>query len=79
MSASICWRKVDPNPETLPVLAPSAFMEALDRAGMELPHAFDTDDIPVLRGLAAGSNLDGFKELIELIERHGMIKVWPQY
>jgi hypothetical protein len=81
MSATIYWEPVDPNPKHLHVMAPSWFMGCLERAGMELPHTFDSSDIKVLRGLAAAMDDDRnpFKELIQAIEENGSVNVWYQY
>jgi hypothetical protein len=81
MSANIYWEAVDPNPKSLYVMAPSWFMECLERAGMDLPHTFSEGDISVLRGLAAAMNdeKNPFKELIEAIQENGAVNVWYQY
>ena len=81
MSANIYWEAVNPNPKSLYTLAPSWFMECLERAGMELPHTFKESDIPVLRGLAASmrDDINPFKELIEAIQENGMVNVWYEY
>jgi hypothetical protein len=81
MSANIYWEAVDPNPKSLHVMAPSWFMGCLERAGMDLPHTFDSNDISVLRGLAASMNEDKnpFNQLIEAIEENGSVNVWYEY
>jgi len=81
MSANIYWEAVDPNPKSLHVMAPSWFMECLERAGMDLPHTFSRDDIPVLRGLAATirEEKNPFKELIQAIEENDDVNVWYEY
>lgn len=85
MSATILWRIVKPlNNKHLNTPAPSAFMEALKDADMELPHTFGSGDVKVLRGMAAVCRRDTknnpFRELADLIEQHEAdIYVWPEY
>jgi hypothetical protein len=85
VSATIFWRIVKPqNDKHLHTPAPSAFMEALRDAEMELPHTFDSGDVKVLRGMAAVCRGDTknnpFRELADLIEQHDAeIHVWPEY
>ena len=84
MSATIYWEPVDPSPAHLYVMAPSWFMGCLSRAGMELPHTFSKNDIPVLKGLAASmaaedDNVNPFMQLIKAIEDHNHVSVWAQY
>ena len=81
MSANIYWEAINPNPKSLYVMAPSWFMECLERADMGLPYTFGESDIPTLRGLAATMKDDRnpFKELIEAIEKNGEVNVWYEY
>jgi hypothetical protein len=81
MSANIYWEAINPNPKSLHVMAPSWFMECLERADMGLPNTFGESDIPTLRGLAATMKDDRnpFKELIEAIQKNGSVNVWYEY
>ena len=82
MSATIYWEPVNPNPKHLHVLAPSWFMECLERADMALPNTFSEKDIPVLQGLAASvssNDKNPFKQLIDAIKKNGEVNVWYQH
>ena len=82
MSATIFWEPVNVNAKSLHVLAPSSFMACLERADMPLPNTFDSDSIPILRGLAAamkeGEN-NPFTQLIKAIEKNGQVNVWYEH
>jgi hypothetical protein len=50
--------------------------------GYLLPHVFDDGDIPALKAMAAASgkaNRQPFDQLIEAIEKHDKVRVWPEY
>ncbi len=80
MSASILWRKINPEEGTsLDLMAPSHFMECMERAfGTTLPMLLDSKDIPVLRGLAA-AKVSGADELIAAIKDNDGIEVWAEF
>jgi hypothetical protein len=83
VSATIYWEPVVPTTnEHLSTPAPQWFMEVLEETNMELPHVFDSDDIPRLRAMAAASgkaNRQPFDQLIEALEKHERVRVWPEY
>jgi hypothetical protein len=83
MSATIYWEPVVPTTsEHLSTPAPSWFMEVLEEAHFELPHIFDSDDLPTLKAMAAAAgkaNRKPFDQLIEAIEKHERVRVWPEY
>jgi hypothetical protein len=84
MSASICYRPVDPKPKTIGAYAPSSFMEAMERAGMQLPCTIGKGAIPVLSGMSAtwGKGADSpnpYQNVIDAIEKYGDIELWAEY
>ena len=81
MSANIYWEPITTNAKRLHVMAPSWFMQVLERADMGLPNTFGEKDIPTLRGMAANMNEEKnpFNELIEIIEKRGSINVWYEH
>ena len=82
MSAAICWERVKEDHESLYVLAPSSFIESMERAGLRLPCEIGDGAVPVLTGMAAMHRNDGknpYEEMIELIEKHGTIRIWAEY
>ena len=81
MSATIFWEPITANPNSLDVMAPSWFMQVLERANMGLPNTFGEKDIPTLRGMAATVNQERnpFNELIEIIEEKGSVNVWYEH
>lgn len=85
MSATIYWEPacVDMKEKHLSCWAPSSFMEQLEnRLGERPPTYFDEEDLIGLRELAK-TNCDGggnpFQELVNAIQIHGSIRVWPEY
>ena len=81
MSASIFWEPVTNRANDLHVMAPSWFMECLERADMKIPRVFGSEDIPVLRGMAASMRDDPnpFQQLIKAIEKHDKVEVWYEH
>lgn len=81
MSATIFWEPINLRPKSLRVMAPSWFMQVLERADMGLPNTFGEKDIPTLRGMAANMNEEKnpFNELIEIIEKKGSVNVWYEH
>jgi hypothetical protein len=81
MSANIYWEPVSSKENRLRVMAPSSFMQVLERADMALPHTFTKLDIPVLHGMAATMNDEDnpFNELIEAIQDFGSVSVWYEH
>lgn len=79
MSANIYWQPAK-KAASLDVSAPSSFIEALSLRG-SMGRVFDTKDIPFLEGVKAGrgGNASGIDELIELIFKHGAVRVWAEY
>ena len=84
MSASIYWESVNTHAPSLKrVGAPSTFIDSMDRAFYTGPWVLGVDHISKLFGMAAmfgGPDEDNpYLELIELIEKTGTVKVWPQW
>lgn len=85
MSASIHWESVkdDQNTGYLCCWAPQSFMRQIEEStGCPLPAYLGIDDIPILEKLAK-TNCDGggnpFQEVITAINKHGSLRVWPEY
>jgi hypothetical protein len=83
MSASMCYRKVEhKNFSMKTVGAPSLFMSFLEEAfGCGFPMRLGSDHLSVIRGLSIGAEgmRQSFEELMEIIEKHGEIELWPEY
>jgi len=77
MGATMKWALVSKG-NSLGVGSPSSFMERLERAFPgNFPMDFCQGDLERLRGMAAVD--EDFDKLIQLIEHHGAIRVWPEY
>lgn len=83
MSASICYRFLSTVNKTIPVSSPQAFMKLLREAfDSDEPWQFDSECIPILKGMAAFKSFgepDPFQYIINQIEKHGPIEIWPEY
>lgn len=85
MSASILWQPATPpEGESLHTMAPQAFMRTLRAIGWDDGGELSNDHLVALKGLAATISDDErypnpYKQLIEAIETHGTIRVWPEY
>ncbi len=81
MSASILWEPVNISPDHISCYAPSAFMAAMERAGMGLPCTLNETHIPILRGMAAASDAEPnpYKQIIDLLLNRGSIRLWAEY
>jgi len=84
MSATIHYRqtsKVDPYLKTCS--APSSFIESIEDAFHHFPCELEESDIGTLRGMASVYNSleedNPYKELIDLIEKFGSIKIYASY
>jgi hypothetical protein len=81
VSANLYWQPI--KGRDLNVHAPSSFIEALGRAGFDLPCNLSGADVPMLRGLAAGMSDDNSRKaverLIDAIEQHETISLWAEY
>lgn len=82
MSATIHYRKVGKSdPYLKNVMAPSAFIESMERAFGRFPVELGSQDICALRGMKAMHNGEHnpYTELIEIIERFGLVEVYATY
>lgn len=83
MSATICWEPVNPNPKYLRVMGPSWFIGVLQKLDLDLPCEVGEQDLPGLRGAAAAvDERDGtnpFADLIDIIEKYGVVRLWVEY
>ena len=77
MSQSIFWDRIGVG-TSLPVNAPSSFIDCLEGAFSSLPITLGREDLPVLRGMKAALTHErrAIEELEEAIEKHGEVKVW---
>lgn len=78
MSATIIYRIKRPD-KTLPVYAPSHFMEVLETVFGTLPKTFGESDLERLRVIKVLNNDEGWEKLVELIEKHGDIELSVSY
>lgn len=80
MSASILFEPVKPG-RSLGVSAPSSFLAALERLGVQLPAVVDASIVPRLEGLRAGLTHEhtAIERLIEAIEQYESVRVWAEY
>jgi hypothetical protein len=78
MTLHIVWRPSKETDNRLDVPAVSSFIDVMRVAGYHIPCTLDTDDRPVLVGMAAvfGRNVDTpnpYAQLVDLIDRHDSI------
>lgn len=82
MGASILWRPLE-HGTSLPVNAPSSFMDALDDASGSRgwPLTLHREDIPALRGLRAGLKHEAaaIDKLIEALDTHGSVELFARW
>ena len=87
MSANIYYRQVKPiDGKDLAVFGPSSFIRSLEQAFGRFPCELGKKDIETLKGMAAVS-MDGaedkygnpYTNLIEAIEKLGVIEVYAEY
>lgn len=80
MSATISWRALKPG-KSLPVDAPSSFIQVFTEAFGEAPWTLNEEDIKTLKGIRAAdrNTREGIDEIIEAIDRHGAIEVSVSY
>lgn len=84
MSANIHWRPVSKRAGDVPTSLPSSFIQSMEKAFGSQPWRLVESDIPVLKGMAATTNVDAFESdpysfMISKIEATGEIEVWPEY
>lgn len=83
MSASIYWCQVRPvSGERLSAWAPSSFISSIEKAFGGFPCDFGNGDIEKLKGMASMCNDGGgnpYQEIINRIEKYGVIRVWAEY
>jgi hypothetical protein len=78
MSATIHYRRTDKKDPTLPINAPSHFLEIMERAFGELPIRVDSASVPTIMGMIAAEPgmAKDFQEVVETIQRVGAIEIW---
>lgn len=82
MSASLFYRFTDKKNPTLPVLAPSSFIEVMTDAFGEPPFHLSSSDAAMIRGIRAGcrqANREAFDKILELIEDGREIEIWSEW
>lgn len=83
MSASIRWAPIRPDHRSLGVGAPQAFMGALGEVGIDLPCELTREHLNTLKAMAAavgrGVDENPYRDLVELIEKHDIIRIWAEY
>jgi len=82
MGASIHWRPVNVDVNGMGVATPSAYMQALEEAGLRIPGTWGQDDLPKLRAFRAAATDDWKRSLdaaITGIEKHGKIEIVVTY
>jgi hypothetical protein len=83
MGATIYYKQVTPKDrQDLEVLAPSSFTNTMERGFGNSPWRLSSEDIPVLKGMAAAHRDDSdnpFSRLIRAIEELDEIEVWPEW
>ena len=85
VSASICWRPVRASTKALKgVLAPQAFIMAMQKTFGSLPIQLDENSVPKLQAMAAvfGHDRDNpYQELVDIIERldGDAVEIWAEY
>jgi hypothetical protein len=88
MSANIQWEPLSRKMKDLPVMAPQAFIQILENAGLGNLNdgggiVLKDANLPTLRGMMAvfsGINIQNpYWHLIKAIEQYGEIRVWAVY
>ena len=80
MGASILWKPVRPEGKSLGFGGRSSAIEAFRRAFGEEPWVFTGADVAKLEGINAALREDeAMNKLIDAINTHGTVEVWPQY
>lgn len=83
MGANISYRQVKPiTGKDLPVGAPSYFIGTMEKAFGNFPCTLTSEDIPILRGMAAtmrDEQQNPYEKLVEAIERMGAVEVYAEY
>ena len=83
MTANIHWTPEEQSSEILDVCQPSSFISAMDRAFGDSPWVLAQKDLDRLQGMNCvcdreSSAAKEYQKLIELVVRHGAIRVWPE-
>lgn len=84
MSAAILWKPENPKENRrFNIPAPSTFLESMKYAGFgDREFVLTESNIPTLIGMAAvfGENSPNpYSQIVEVIRRHGAIRVWAEY
>lgn len=83
MSANLYWEPVKRKKHSLTTMAPSSFMEKLERAFNSRTPTLRERDIPVLRGMLAVESgereRNDFLALIEALDHHEEIEITAEY
>jgi len=80
MTLSIVWRPSKDADTKLDVPAPSSFMDLMTAVGYQIPCTLDSDDRPILNGMAVVFNRQAgddapnpFKQLVDLLDLYDSI------
>lgn len=81
MSATIRYRPTSKEGPSLDVMAPSSFIEAIERAFGAFPVELDEDSILILQGMAAADQgkSSSYEDVIETIKRVGSIHLYATW
>lgn len=83
MGATIRWEPVEKTFTTIEVAAPSAFVNAMTRGYGHSPWTLTKNDRQKLEGMAAAVGTDSerkpYEEIIDRLNYHDAIRVWPEY
>lgn len=83
MGANIYFHQMKPvDGQSISCHAPSSFIASMERAFGEFPCVLDSENVPVLKGMAAMSHDGGgnpYQEIIDAIDKYGTIKVYAEW